>query len=102
MSSENWLDKFHAAINVLNEVNAEIRHKASVFREVGNKKISDELVMCAKDICYAKKLIQKALSENLNESLASSQQSTAAMLNAVMAGVTLGDKYANNRAEEGA
>lgn len=90
--SQNWLDKHHASVNILFEVEQTMIRLSDIHFIAGNEKISQQLFELADRVKKAMDLSRESTSENLNERIGFAQESSASLLTAILEGAIVQPK----------
>ena len=87
-----------ASIKLINS-SRELKHLSNCLYDTGNFHLSEQLIAISEDIIQADKDIRVSQIESINKRIKVSEQGTKNMLNAVFAGVKIGEKHAKDNNE---
>jgi hypothetical protein len=85
----DWLEKHSESSMTLFSIVRDLESLAKSFGATGNKDIHNYLLLLAGDIEKANKDMNDAIGESLNESIKRSGDSSKAILEAALAGITI-------------
>jgi len=76
----SYLDDIHTATDMLAGMSYQLRQLANAHYRLGNVPQADELTSLAQDAVDASKLVNRAVSKEINENLERQQKNTGAIL----------------------
>jgi predicted transglutaminase-like protease len=82
----DYVDKHYQANDILRELQHEVKFLARAFYTTGNEKMSEELEMISLSIEQAKELYDESFKKVTNSYFQSTQESSANLLKAALAG----------------
>jgi hypothetical protein len=90
--SSKWLDDRYKARDMIQNVRYDLRHLANAFRSTGNEVIADKLEWFEDDLTKASELTEGAFNSFFNQAFEASQQASANVLHAALAGIVVATK----------
>lgn len=99
-NDHEWLDRAHNAIDLLRNGANQLYLLADAFARTGNARVAEELSGLAADLDAAGQEVSDIREIISSTMLRDAQQATGTMLEALMAGLTLGERAAAAQAPE--